>query len=103
MAPENGARTYPSPPSSVNHNMSAKSDPRVETAVTKYYYRRALDWREMLPAIGAGLAAGAVVWYAAMVKTQRTPLVPDADPRPSRTPSRTRKPSRTPLRGARSG
>jgi hypothetical protein len=101
MAPENGARTYPSPPSSVNHNMSAKSDPHAESAVTKYYYRRALSWREMLPAIAAGIAVGAVAWYAATVKKQRTPLVPDAGLRP--TGKQLRRRVRRPMGGARSG
>jgi len=85
--------------------MSAKSDPRPETAVTKYYYRRALSWREVLPAIGVGLAVGAVAWYAAFVKTQRTPLLPDVPLQPARKDSRqhSRQHSRQPIRRARSG
>jgi hypothetical protein len=39
-----------------------------------YYYRRRLTLTEHLPAIGAGLAAGAAGFYVARLLLQRTPL-----------------------------
>lgn len=41
-----------------------------------YYYRRQLGARDLLPAIGAGLAAGLGVFYLVQLVIQRTPLVP---------------------------
>ncbi len=41
-----------------------------------YSYRRDLSRGELLPAIGAGLAVGAVAFYVATLFLQRTPLVP---------------------------
>ncbi len=57
--------------------MPAKSDPRETWSTDKYYYRRSLSAREMLPAIGAGVVAGAAVFYLATLLMQRTRL--DAD------------------------
>jgi hypothetical protein len=57
--------------------MSAQSDPRRAEAldvVPKYYYRRSLSARELLPAIGAAIAAAAVTFYLAKVVIERTPL-----------------------------
>ncbi|HSJ64959.1 MAG TPA: hypothetical protein VK922_13795 [Gemmatimonadaceae bacterium] len=42
-----------------------------------YYFRRRLTLTENLPAIGAGMAAGAVVFYVARLLLQRTPLRTD--------------------------
>ncbi|HEY4306451.1 MAG TPA: hypothetical protein VGM82_18395 [Gemmatimonadaceae bacterium] len=53
--------------------MPAKSDPR-DDAVDTYDYRRSLSARELLPAIGAGIAAGALVFYVARILMQRTPV-----------------------------
>jgi len=53
--------------------MPAKSDPR-EAAVDNYYYRRRLSARELLPAIGAGVAAGAVAFYLTRIFLQRAPV-----------------------------
>jgi hypothetical protein len=39
-------------------------------------YRRRLTLKETLPAVGAALGAGAVVFYFARLALQRTPLVP---------------------------
>jgi hypothetical protein len=58
--------------------MPAKSDPRESSAATPYYYRRRLSPRERLPAIGAGVAAGVVVYYVVQLLTQRTPLTPES-------------------------
>jgi hypothetical protein len=57
--------------------MPAKSDPRAERAVPEYYYRRSLSVRELLPVIGAGVAAGVAAFYLARLYRERTPLVPD--------------------------
>jgi hypothetical protein len=59
--------------------MSAQSDPRRPTgggavAESKYYYRRSLNARELLPAIGAAIGAGVVVFYLAKLFLERTPL-----------------------------
>jgi hypothetical protein len=54
--------------------MSAKSDPRDESAGAEYSYRRRLSAVELLPAIGVGVAAGAVAFYLTRVFLQRTPL-----------------------------
>ena len=41
---------------------------------TEYYYRRELEFRELLPAVGAAVGAGLVVFYIARLFLQRTPL-----------------------------
>jgi hypothetical protein len=53
--------------------MPAKSDPR-EVAVDNYYYRRSLSARELLPAVGVGLAAGALAFYVTRILMQRAPV-----------------------------
>jgi hypothetical protein len=40
----------------------------------EYYYRRDLEFRELLPALGAAVGAGLVVFYIARLFIQRTPL-----------------------------
>ena len=74
--------------------MPAKSDPR-EGAVDDYYYRRSLSARELLPAVGAGLAAGALAFYLARIFLQRTPVTVDG--------LRLSKPSSRVLPGPRAG
>ena len=57
--------------------MSAQSDPHRSTsavAETKYYYRRSLSARELLPAVAAGVGAGVVVFYLTKLLLERTPL-----------------------------
>jgi hypothetical protein len=54
--------------------MSAKSDPRDESAGAEYSYRRTLTAGELLPAIGVGMAAGVLAFYVTRVFLQRTPL-----------------------------
>jgi hypothetical protein len=51
----NGARTYPTTPSSVNHNMSAKSDPRLGAVATTYLDQRRLNVRPFCPAVDVAL------------------------------------------------
>jgi len=50
-----------------------RDEPKVERG---YSYRRELNRGELIPAIGAGLAVGAVAFYIATLFLQRTPLVP---------------------------
>ena len=54
--------------------MSAKSDPRDESAGVEYSYRRTLSAGELLPAIGVGVAAGVVAFYVTRLFLQRAPL-----------------------------
>ena len=57
--------------------MSAQSDPRhpEESDVDqRYYYRRSLSVRELLPAVGAAVGAALVTFYVARLFIERTPL-----------------------------
>jgi len=54
--------------------MPAKSDPREDSAADRYYYRRSLSARDLLPALAAGVAAGIAAFYLASVLKQRTAL-----------------------------
>lgn len=53
--------------------MPAKSDPR-DVAVDSYSYRRSLSARELLPALGVGVAAGALAFYVTRIVLQRAPV-----------------------------
>ena len=57
--------------------MPAKTDPRDELAGPTYYYRRSRRGRELLPALGVGMAAGLMAFYITHVLLQRTPLTPE--------------------------
>jgi hypothetical protein len=50
-----------------------RNEPKVERG---YSYRRELSAGDLLPALGAGLAVGALAFYVATLFIQRTPLVP---------------------------
>ena len=59
----------------------------------EYTYRRKLKPSELLPAIGAGIAAGLAGFYVVQLLIQRTPLVPEGKlrrlsrpPEPNRDP-----------------
>jgi hypothetical protein len=56
--------------------MSAQSDPRAEELGVdqRYYYRRSLSVRELLPAVGAAVGAALVTFYIAQLFIERTPL-----------------------------
>ena len=57
--------------------MSAQSDPRRAVAVgvdPKYYYRRTLTVRELMPALGAAAAAAVATFYVVKLFIERTPL-----------------------------
>jgi len=59
--------------------MSAQSDPRHAEALDvdpKYYYRRSLSVRELLPAVGAAVGAALVTFYVVRLFIERTPLNP---------------------------
>jgi hypothetical protein len=51
----------------------------------EYYYRRRLGAKDLLPAIGVGVAAGLAGFYIVQLLIQRTPLVPQGElpPAPS--------------------
>jgi len=58
--------------------MPAQNDPRRgPRGGSEYFYRRSLRAREMLPAIGAGVAIGLLAFYVARIVIQRTPLAPE--------------------------
>ena len=57
--------------------MPSKSDPRDESGGAEYFYRRSLSVRELLPAIGIGVAAALLAFYVARTAIQRTPLAPE--------------------------
>jgi hypothetical protein len=44
----------------------------------EYYYRRPLGVRELLPALGVGVAGALVAFYVAKLLLERTPLEPRA-------------------------
>ena len=52
------------------------SQPRLrpEPLRTPYVYRRDLAARELLPAVGVGVAVGLAAFYVARVLLERTPL-----------------------------
>ena len=53
----------------------------------EYYYRRHLGAKDLLPAIGVGVAAGLAGFYIVQLLIQRTPLVPQGElPRAPTTP-----------------
>ena len=49
----------------------------------EYYYRRRLGAKDLLPAIGVGVAAGLAGFYIVQLLIQRTPLVPQGELPPS--------------------
>jgi len=62
--------------------MSAQSDPRRALALDvdpKYYYRRVLSVRELLPAFGAAVGVALVTFYVVKLFIERTPF--DREPR----------------------
>ena len=61
--------------------MSAQTDPRRAAAVDvdpKYYYRRSLTVRELMPALAAGAVAGMATFYVVKLFFERTPLRADS-------------------------
>ena len=59
--------------------MSAQSDPRraePSDVDPKYYYRRSLTARELIPAVGAAVGTAVVAFYIVKLFMERTPLGP---------------------------
>ena len=55
----------------------------------EYYYRRQLGAKDIMPAIGVGVAAGLASFYIVQLLIQRTPLVPEGElPRKPTPPKR---------------
>lgn len=52
---------------------TAQQDARLD----HYVYRRSLDARELIPAIGAGIVTGLAAFYVARLFLERTPLLPE--------------------------
>ena len=74
--------------------MSANLERGIEKT-PDYVYRRELSLRELLPAIGVGIGAGAAAFYIARTLLQRTALVPMQDiPALGPPPTITRRPAR---------
>jgi hypothetical protein len=58
----------------------AKTSDRPSREVARlegYVYRRKLSARELIPAIGAGIATGLAAYYVALLFLERTPLLPE--------------------------
>jgi hypothetical protein len=49
------------------------------TVSAEYYYRRQLGAKDLLPAVGVGVAAGLAGFYIVQLLIQRTPLVPQGE------------------------
>lgn len=62
--------------------MLKREAPRIKS---EYVYRRQLDPRELLPAIGVGVGVGALAFYVAYLFLQRTPL--DTNTLPAKAPA----------------
>ena len=45
----------------------------------EYYYRRQLGAKDLLPAVGVGVAVGLAGFYIVQLLIQRTPLVPQGE------------------------
>ena len=54
-----------------------KSSPRLTTRLDGYVYRRQLEPRDLIPAIGAGIVTGLAAFYVARLVLERTPLLPE--------------------------
>ena len=51
--------------------------PRQTTRLDGYVYRKRLQPRELIPAIGAGIVTGLAAFYVAKLFLERTPLLPE--------------------------
>lgn len=61
----------------IEGGMSAQSDPRrvdPSHVDSRYYYRRSLSFRELVPALGAAAGAAAVTFYLVKLFLERTPI-----------------------------
>ena len=57
---------------------------RHDYPVPEYVYRRRLEPRELLPAVGAAVGVGLAAFYVARLFLQRTPLLAQASRRDAR-------------------
>ncbi|CAN5252207.1 hypothetical protein BH09GEM1_BH09GEM1_15750 [soil metagenome] len=58
--------------------MADRPAPSPQTArLERYVYRRSLDTRELIPAIGVGIVTGLAAFYVARLFLERTPLLPE--------------------------
>jgi hypothetical protein len=67
----------------IEGGMAAQSDPRradPSAVDSRYYYRRSLSLRELVPALGAAAGAAAVTFYFVKLLLERTPLGPPRPP-----------------------
>ena len=53
--------------------------PRQTTRLDGYIYRRQLEPRDLIPAIGAGIVTGLAAFYVAKLFLERTPLLPEEE------------------------
>ena len=51
--------------------------PQHTSRLEGYVYRRPLEMRELIPAIGAGVVTGLAAFYVAKLFLERTPLLPE--------------------------
>jgi hypothetical protein len=65
-------------PTAERHTPRLDRQPGVNTG---YSYRRPLSLRELLPAMGVGIAAGLFAFYVTRLLSQRTPLKVERRPR----------------------
>lgn len=65
----------------------SRTPPRIrrDHPTPEYVYRRELEPRELLPAVGAAVGVGLVAFYVARLFLQRTPLLAPVQP-PVQTP-----------------
>lgn len=49
------------------------------TVSAEYYYRRQVGAKDLLPAVGVGVAVGLAGFYIVQLLIQRTPLVPQGE------------------------
>lgn len=82
LSNERGRSAVPEESALIEGGMSAQSDPRRALALDvdpKYYYRRVLSVRELLPAFGAAVGVALVTFYVVKLFIERTPF--DREPR----------------------
>jgi hypothetical protein len=55
----------------------SNAPPRLTTRLDGYVYRRPLEGRELIPAVGAGIVVGLAAFYVTRLFLERTPLLPE--------------------------
>jgi hypothetical protein len=64
----------------MGRNTRTFADPEIGLTVSaEYYYRRQLGAKDLLPAVGVGVAVGLAGFYVVQLLIQRTPLVPQGE------------------------